>query len=78
MQKQTLIGKRVAIWSKNFGNCYNGRLGTVLSDWEKYPIYKKTGLIVKLDEEESSIYLFDDELYFPDSPLGYNQPCFNQ
>ncbi len=76
MQKQTPIGKRVAIWSKNWIG-YNGRLGTVLSDWEKWPHYKKTGLIVELDKE-GPIYLFDDELYFPDSPLGYNQPCLNQ
>lgn len=75
MQKETLIGKRVAIWSEAFGSTYNGHTGEIV----EVEAGKKYGNVfkVKLDKFDSLVF-FENELYFPDSPLGYNQKCFNQ
>lgn len=49
--------------------------------------YGKTGEIVDIDGQYLTVlmdgevmrYNFrESELYFPDSPLGYNQKCFNK
>lgn len=70
MQKENLIGKRVAVWKKNSPN--NGKTGLILKDYQG-------AFQIILEGEPNMIGTFlQKELYFPDSPLGYNQKCFNQ
>lgn len=53
----------------------------------KYPCHGRTGIIkschddgsfgVLLDGYDHVLPFLEEELYFPDHPLGYNQRCFD-
>ena len=73
MKKEELIGKRVAIWSKDYFVNFKGRTGEIVKVKDKTEY--GYGFVVEFDKFDK-IFLFEDELYFPNSPLGYNQKCF--
>ena len=77
--KNPLIGKRVAVAksvidlaSFNKISAFFGETGTVAAQNGKG---LGQNLTVQFDCGKKT-YLYEDELYFPDSPEGYNQVCF--
>ena len=77
--KRELILKRVSLanwavksWDNEFVLLPKGRTGTIVST------FRDGSLSVRFDGNDAQFSFQEDDLYFPDSPLGYNQKCFNQ
>jgi hypothetical protein len=74
---KTLIGKRVAV-AKNLSaiESFNG-IPALFGETGTTVAQNSLGqnLTVQFDCGKKT-YLYEDELYFPDSPEGYNQACF--
>jgi len=74
MNKKKLIGKQVAIWSKD--RLDRGMIGEIIDT-------SKTGVVLSIQTGESKYttqHTIKDfsmsEIYFPNHIDGYNQPCF--
>lgn len=75
MEKKSKVGQRVAVWSEDFGAEFNGQTGEIVKI-EKTLEYGDM-IRVNLDSCQS-VPFYENELYFPDHYLGYNQQCFNR
>jgi hypothetical protein len=67
--KPQLMNQRVSIFSQELGSL--GRTGQIKS------CYDNGYFGVRLDGSSIIETFQEDELYFQDHPLGYNQPCFS-
>jgi hypothetical protein len=70
------MNKRVAVANSNqFGVC-KGMTGTIVCEFRARMFDVELDCEVKMDGRNKVLAFFESELYFPDSPLGYNQKCF--
>lgn len=63
------INSRVVIWN-SFQDEFKGRTGTLAVHDVNDQLF-----IVVIDGWDDEIFA-ENEVYFPNHPLGYNQPCF--
>lgn len=74
--KEKLINERVAIaTSDQFGVC-KGMTGKIVGKFRARMFDVELDCEVKMDGGNKILAFLESELYFPNSPLGYNQKCF--
>ena len=67
--KSDKINQRVVTWPQNADD-FRGRTGTIIKHDVAGQLFS-----VFVDGWDDEIFA-ESEVYFPDHPLGYNQPCF--
>jgi len=74
MNQQVCLAETAArLWDGSVHFLCKGEVGVIKS------CYDDGGFGVRLYSKEDALFALREEgLYFPNHPLGYNQPCFNQ
>lgn len=72
MNQQVCLAKTtVRLWDGSIHLLCKGEVGVIKS------CYDDGGFGVRLYSKDALFPFREKELYFPNHPLGYNQPCFN-
>lgn len=70
------MNKRVAIANSSQFGVHKGMTGKIVGKFRARMFDVELDCEVKMDGKNKVLAFFESELYFPDSPLGYNQKCF--